>query len=113
MTATKDVSGGGVLTKRAVLARIKGLPEDTQKSVVCALVGHSRIQSHFFGYYNCARCGEQVGDSLGGAYSGAKVVVVGHNCETCRANFAELTWRDTFLAPDPFADDAALSEQQS
>lgn len=98
------------LTKREVLARIKGLEPRIAEATVCALVGHSRIQTHCFGYYNCARCGQQVGDTLAGSYSGAeKAVVVGHNCDTCRENAKALTWRDTLLAPDPFAVEAEVA----
>jgi hypothetical protein len=92
------------VTKREVQSRIRGLDADTQKRMVCALVGHSRIQSFCFGYFNCGRCGEQVGDSLGGVYpEAAQAVVIGHNCEACQKNAETLTWRDTLLAPDPFA----------
>ena len=98
-------AGTKEITREQVEARIDGLDEDTQKHVVCALVGHSRIQEVCFGYYSCARCGTQVGDSLASVYPGAETaVVVGHNCPTCRRNAEALTWRDTFLAPDPFAD---------
>lgn len=72
--------------------------------IVCQLIGHSRIQTYCFGYYSCARCDAQVGDSLGGVYLGAKqTVVVGHNCETCRDNYSKLGWQDKFMCPDPFA----------
>lgn len=91
------------ITKREVLSRVKGLGDEAKKATVCALVGHSRIMTHFFGYWSCARCDAQVGDSLGGAFDPANVVLVGHNCEACRKNFAECDWRDTLLAPDPFA----------
>jgi hypothetical protein len=90
-------------TKAEVKERISGLPEAIAKAIVCAMVGHSRIQTACFGYYNCGRCFEQVGDTLGSSYPGAKLaVVIGHDCETCRENAKTLTWRDTFMAPDPF-----------
>lgn len=80
--------------------------EDQKKEITCSLIGHSRIQTFCFGYYNCARCGDQVGDSLGGYYPGAAdAVIVGHKCPTCEANFKKLTWRDKVFCPDPFADD--------
>jgi hypothetical protein len=56
------------ITLKEVKERIKGLDAKTAKSVVCSLVGHSRIQEFCFGYYTCARCGAQVGDSLGSMY---------------------------------------------
>lgn len=80
--------------------------EEQKKEITCSLIGHSKIQAFCFGYYNCARCGDQVGDSLGGCYPGAAdTVIVGHKCPTCEANFKKLTWRDKVFCPDPFADD--------
>jgi ribosomal protein L37AE/L43A len=90
------------MTEEQVRERIDGLDAETQKQVVCALVGHSRIQTHCFGYWYCGRCDAQVGDTLGGAYDANKSVLVGHDCEVCRKNAESLTWRDTMLAPDPF-----------
>lgn len=91
------------MTKAEVLRRVRGLDKDARNATVCALVGHSRIQSTCFGYYNCGRCDAQVGDTLGSIYSGAKrAVVIGHDCPTCRENAELLTWRDTLFAADPF-----------
>jgi hypothetical protein len=92
------------LTKVDVKRRIEGLDDETAKATVCGLVGHSRIQTGGFGYYYCGRCGTQVGDTLASDYRGAKkAVLVGHDCEVCRTNAKALTWRDTFLAPNPFS----------
>ena len=92
--------------KAQVLRRIKGLDKKTQQKMVCALTRHSQIQTTFFGYFYCGRCGEQVGDKLAASYDSSKVVVAGHNCEHCRENYKALTWQDTLLAPDPFAKEA-------
>lgn len=91
-----------VVTQREVKIRIKGLAPEQAKAVVCALVGHSRIQTYCLGYFNCARCGDQVGDNLAGVYDGSKSVIVGHDCKVCRKNFAALDWTHTFMTPDPF-----------
>ena len=92
------------MTKTEVMKRIDGLDAETAARTICALVGHSRIQTQCFGYYNCARCDAQVGDSLGSVYPGAETaVIVGHNCEKCRANAKALTWKDKLRSPDPFA----------
>lgn len=89
---------------QSILAAAGDISEEQKKAMVCALVGHSRIQTRCFGYYYCARCSAQVGDTLASVYDGAKdAVVVGHNCETCQRNYATTTWRDRFMAPDPFA----------
>ena len=92
------------MTVAEVRKRIRGLKPEVQKSVVCSLVGHSLIVTACFGYIYCGRCGAQIADKLGGGgYANAeKCVQVGHNCPTCKANFKKLTWRDKFLAPDPF-----------
>jgi hypothetical protein len=94
-----------IKTKKELEAKLKALgklDDDTKKSVVCSLIGHSNIQKMCFGYVSCARCGTQVGDTLGGIYENKKQVVVGHNCEICRANYKELSWKDKYLCPDPF-----------
>lgn len=90
------------MTQSEVEERLNGLSEEQAKSVACALIGHSRIQKTFFGYFYCARCGEQVGDSLGSTYDTRDIVIVGHNCDVCQKNYAQFDWRDKFMAPDPF-----------
>lgn len=86
-------------TQTEVEARIEGLGRDAE-AVVCALLGHSRVQSACFGYYNCCRCEAQVGDALGSTYSAALLaVVLDHHCDVCRENAKSLTWRDTFRLP--------------
>lgn len=89
------------MTKAEVMQRVKGLDTERRNATVCALVGHSKIQTI---YYNCGRCGAQVVDSLASVYPGAeKAVVIGHNnCDVCRKNAETLTWRDTLHAPDLF-----------
>ena len=92
------------MTRKELLVKLSALGKitDAQRNeIVCSLVGHSRIKTFCFGYFNCARCGAQVGDSLGGSYSGDEDVIVGHGCTKCHENEAKLTWRDTLFAPDP------------
>lgn len=98
------------MTKKELLKKIKllgDLTNDQRNSVVCSLIGHSKIQTFCFGYYSCARCGTQIGDSLGGAYSGENAVVVGHDCDTCRSNFKNCTWKDKIFSPNPFITEPA------
>ena len=93
-------------TRTAFLRRLKAmgkLDKDKRAAVVCALIGHSRIQTTCFGYYYCSRCEAQVGDTLASVYDAKSVVVVGHNCPTCRKNFKTCGWKDKLFAPDPFA----------
>lgn len=75
---------------------------DRLAAKVCALIGHSRIQQYCFGYFNCARCGAYVGDSLGGIYDATTIVIEGHDCPLCRKNYQALGWKDKLLCPHPF-----------
>lgn len=99
------------MNKRELLAKVKSLDLDKEQrnSVVCSIIGHSRIITTFFGYIYCARCNAQIGDSLGGYFDGSKHVIVGHNCEACRENFKSLTWQDKLYSPDPFKVEAVTS----
>ncbi|MNJ68546.1 hypothetical protein D3C77_648020 [compost metagenome] len=91
------------LELQAKLEALGPLTDEQRNEIVCSLVGHSLIQTYCFGYYNCARCGEQMGDSLMGRYSKAEqTVIVGHDCGLCRANYAELGWEHKIFTPDPF-----------
>lgn len=99
-----DMKRGELLTR---ISRLGTITKDQRKSVVCSLIGHSKIQKSCFGYFYCGRCGDQVGDTLAGCYDTKGVVIVGHNCKTCRKNYKLLTWKDRLYAPDPFKKQAA------
>jgi hypothetical protein len=71
------------------------------KKVFCALFRHSNIETVCFGYHSCARCGEQLGDSLAGAYQNKNVVGVRCDCDECRKNYAAMGFMDTFLSKKP------------
>lgn len=97
------------------LAALGDINVNARYSVVCSLLGHSKIQEFCLGFYTCTRCGNQVGNSLGGYYPDAEnVVVVGHNCPTCRANYEKLDWQYKAFTPYPFSDeeDAETGEEQ-
>jgi len=72
------------------------------RKILCLSLGHSHILKGCFGYMSCARCGEQVGDALGGGYTNDRAVIVGHKCPMCRKNYNKLGWRDRWLTPYPF-----------
>lgn len=78
-------------------AAMPNLDDEAKGKLVCSLIGHSNIVETCIGYVFCARCGDQIGDALGSVYNGSHVVIVGHDCDICRANSKGLTWRDTFL----------------
>jgi len=94
------------ITKKELLEKIRSLgniSKEQRNSIVCALIGHSRISDSFWGYRHCGRCGELLGDSLGGVdmdIGGA--VIIGHNCPTCRKNYKKCDWRDKIYTPNPF-----------
>lgn len=73
------------------------------KLAICALIGHSRIVTMCFGYISCGRCKEQIGDTLAGADSAKGLVIIQHDCETCRDNYTKMTWRDKFLVRSPWS----------
>lgn len=54
----------------------------TRAKVVCALHGHACVETGFMGYWHCDRCGDQVGDSLGGSHK--PPVIRDHDCQYCR-----------------------------
>ena len=76
---------------------------EVKRKVYCARHGHSNVETMCFGYHYCGRCGDQVGDSLGGCYQNENACVVGHNCPICKDNARKLTSRDKQLLPDDAA----------
>jgi hypothetical protein len=102
------------MTKTELLKKIAALGKisDAQKrSVTCSLIGHSRVVSMCFGYVNCGRCEDQIGDTLGGASDMSKRVAIGHRdketggvCATCLTNYKKLDWRDKVFLPEETLD---------
>ena len=94
------------MTKRELLKKLDALApltDDQRNAVTCSLIGHSKIQDCCFGQFTCGRCGDVVGDALMSVYPGAAtVVVIGHNCETCRENYKKTNWRDRLFVANPF-----------
>jgi hypothetical protein len=90
-------------TKKQLLEVLEKIPfrdEEHKKQIVCSLIGCSTISTTCFGYRYCARCGRQLGDSLGSIDSGIKeAVIVEHNCPECVANYKKCNWKDKFLSP--------------
>ena len=89
-------------TLRRKLKLLGCLTDAQKKTITCALAGHPGVVNNCWGYVTCARCGEQLGDTLGGSYRGNHDVVVGHNCKICRRNFKKLSPVDRYLTPNPF-----------
>ena len=92
-------------TREDLVRKLEALGEITtpeRNRITCALIGHSRIVTYCFGYVSCARCGDQIGDTLGGMASLEHSVVVGHACDICRANYEKLSWQDKLFVANPF-----------
>lgn len=99
----------GQLTRPQLMAKLKLLDlkdKTTRNEIVCSLIGHSRISSFFMGYRHCGRCEALLGDSLGGIDPAiTDAVIIGHNCDTCQANYAKCDWRDKLYVPNPFKEE--------
>jgi len=95
-----------IKTKEDLLKALRSLPirdKNHRNSVICSLIGHSRICTTFFGYRYCGRCGDQLGDSLGSVDFGIKeAVIMGHGCEQCKKNYQSCDWKDKFNVANPF-----------
>ena len=90
------------MTEAEVRKVLAGTPKRKRKSVACALVGHSKmLEPPCFDYWSCGRCGTQIGDSLGGAFSVKDAVIQNHGCPTCHENAKALTWEDRIFMPAP------------
>lgn len=87
------------------MAALEPMTDEQRKSMTCELLGHSHITTGCLWYIYCARCGEQVGDSLAGYYYDPLEVRVGHDCPTCHANYEKLDWESKILTPNPFTKD--------
>lgn len=71
------------------------------RAMICAAFRHSRVLDTFFNYQYCARCGAQVGDTLGGVGVGGPVVGLNFpaDCEKCAHD--QMTFMDRFLIRKP------------
>lgn len=72
------------------------------KKIFCVFFGHSKIIDTCLGYIHCGRCGEQIGDALGGYFDGKGHTIIGHDCSECRRAYSNMGWRDKILTSDPF-----------
>lgn len=71
-----------------------------RRAILCIRNGHPRVVHVCWGYITCARCGTQLGDSLGGVgIDLTKHVVVGHDCKGCRKNARALRPSERWLLP--------------
>lgn len=62
----------------------KKLTQQQKACIYCIKNGHADFVWSFWGYIHCGRCGEQIGDTLGGVFSRAdKVIVLGCKKKPC------------------------------
>lgn len=71
------------------------LTQEQKNAIYCVKYGHSKIVSACFGYINCERCGQQLGDTLASTYNLDDHVVIGHvgrqlNGCNCTENYRNL-----------------------
>ena len=98
-------------TQEELQTKLDALGELTyleRNRVTCVLIGHSRVVSMCFGYVECERCCDQIGDTLGGMADLSECVVIGHACDVCRENWEKLTWKDKLFVGNPFEEDDTL-----
>lgn len=102
-----------ITSKKQLMEVLKNIPikDDSQRnSIVCSLIGHSRVCTYCFGYRHCGRCNDMLGDSLGSIDPEIREsVIVGHDCRICRENYKQFTWKDKLFAPDPFKKEEELA----
>lgn len=75
------------------------MTQTQQAQIHCVKNNHARYVSTFFGYVHCGRCGEQIGDTLGGTYPMDKCAIVGcpkppSKCKHCGPIFRSLSKMD-------------------
>jgi len=68
-------------------------------AVFCALFGHARVYTTCFGYVSCARCRQQLGDTLAGSFSDAGGVSC--DCTECQRAWANLKWVERAFCKRP------------
>jgi len=93
-------------TKKELLEVLKNIPiqsDEQKRRIICSLIGHSNICETCWGYRNCGRCGETLGDNLAGIDLGRETsVIIGHNCKECKKNYKKCSWKDKYLVKNPF-----------
>jgi hypothetical protein len=73
--------------------------------IFCAVFRHSHLVTNCFNYKNCARCGQQLGDTLAGTgllptgKGGFFQIDQICTCADCRKAFDSLNWIDKFMCP--------------
>jgi len=61
----------------------KRLTDVQRARIYCVKHGHAKYVTMCFGYVHCGRCGEQIGDRLGGVFDLTGYAVIGHTKKPC------------------------------
>ena len=70
---------------------------NTQKAkIYCVKHGHANYITSCFGYVHCGRCGEQIGDRLGGSFPMDRTASIACNgsCKVCDPIYKKLSKLD-------------------
>ena len=70
------------------------ITKEQKARIYCVKHGHAKFVTMCFGYVYCGRCGDQIGDRLGGFFNMTKIALVGHDCKQCRAIVKTLSKSD-------------------
>ena len=59
------------------------LTQEKRARIYCAVHGHANYVINCFGYVHCGRCGDQIGDRLGGVFDMSNKIAVGCKDQSC------------------------------
>lgn len=62
----------------------KKLTQEQKARIYCVKNGHANYVFKCWGYVHCGRCGEQIGDQLGGVFDTRDLLVVGCKTKGCK-----------------------------
>lgn len=60
------------------------LTQQQKAKIYCVKHGHANYIWMCFGYVHCGRCGEQIGDRLGGVFDTRDILVLGCKNKPCK-----------------------------
>ena len=84
-------------------AKDKKLTKQQEMQIYCVKNGHAKIVEMCFGYVNCKRCGDQIGDTLAGVFDLSTYVLDQHDCDQCQLNYRKLKRVEKAYCGNPFS----------
>ncbi len=76
------------------------MTQEQDAKIYCVKHGHADYVTVCMGYAYCGRCGDQIGDTLGGAFNLTKKVITGcweSSCQHCNDNRKKITGFDKII----------------